>query len=116
MKGHVENAVNIIRYFPSLDYVIPAVQSHHERYDGKGYPRQLTGDEIPILGRILCIADSFDAMTSVRLYKSAVSVQTAISILDKEAGKQFDPKLVRMFINLLEKGSIEIRSQAAENT
>ena len=116
MKGHVENAVNIIRYLPSLDYVIPAVQSHHERYDGKGYPRQLTGDEIPILGRILCIADSFDAMTSVRSYKSAVSVQTAISILDKEAGKQFDPKLVRMFINLLEKGSIEIRSQAAENT
>ena len=54
-------------------------------------------------------------MTSVRSYKSAVSVQTAISILDKEAGKQFDPKLVRMFINLLEKGSIEIRSQAAEN-
>lgn len=115
MKGHVENAVNIIRYLPSLDYVIPAVQSHHERYDGKGYPRQLTGDEIPILGRILCIADSFDAMTSDRSYKAAVSVQTAIAILDKEAGKQFDPKLVRIFINLLEKGSIEIRRQVADN-
>ena len=114
MKGHVENAVNIIRYLPSLDYVIPAVLTHHERYDGKGYPRQLAGDEIPILGRILCIADSFDAMTSVRSYKTAVSVQTAIGILDKEAGKQFDPKLVRIFINLLENGSIEIRSQAAE--
>ena len=114
MKGHVENAVNIIRYLPSLDYVIPAVLTHHERYDGKGYPRQLAGDEIPILGRILCIADSFDAMTSVRSYKTAVSVQTAIGILDKEAGKQFDPKLVRIFINLLENGSIQIRSQAAE--
>ena len=114
MICHVENAVNIIRYLPSLDYVIPAVQSHHERYDGKGYPRQLTGDEIPILGRILCIADSFDAMTSDRSYKSAVSVQAAIGILDKEAGKQFDPKLVRIFINLLEKGSIEICAQKAE--
>jgi diguanylate cyclase (GGDEF)-like protein/putative nucleotidyltransferase with HDIG domain len=110
MKGHVVNAVNIIRYLPSLDYVIPAVLSHHERYDGKGYPRQLSGDEIPILGRILCIADSFDAMTSARSYKSAVSVQTAITILNKESGKQFDPKLVRTFIDLLEKGKIEIRS------
>lgn len=54
-------------------------------------------------------------MTSVRSYKSAVSVQTAISILDKEAGKQFDPKLVRIFINLLEKGDIEIRSQNVES-
>ena len=116
MKGHVENAVNIIRYLPSLDYVIPAVLTHHERYDGRGYPRQLAGDEIPILGRILCIADSFDAMTSNRSYKAAVSVQTAIGILDKEAGKQFDPKLVRIFINLLEKGSIEIRSQAADGS
>ena len=94
--------------------MIPAVQIQHERYDGKGYPRQLTGDEIPILGRILCIADSFDAMTSDRSYKSAVSVQAAIGILDKEAGKQFDPKLVRIFINLLEKGSIEICAQKAE--
>ena len=116
MKGHVENAVNIIRYLPSLGYVIPAVQSHHERYDGRGYPRQLAGDEIPILGRILCIADSFDAMTSVRSYKSAASVQTAIAILDAEAGKQFDPKLVRIFIDLLEKGNIEIRNQIAAET
>lgn len=116
MKGHVENAVNIIRYLPSLGYVIPAVQSHHERYDGRGYPRQLAGDEIPILGRILCIADSFDAMTSVRSYKSAASVQAAIAILDAEAGKQFDPKLVRIFIDLLEKGNIEIRNQIAAET
>lgn len=114
MKGHVENAVNIIRYLPSLDYVIPAVLSHHERYDGKGYPRQLTGDEIPILGRILCIADSFDAMTSVRAYKAALSVKAALSILQSEAGKQFDPKLTAIFIDLVESGKIEIRSQAAE--
>ena len=114
MKGHVDNAVNIIRYLPSLDYVIPAVQSHHERYDGKGYPRHLAGDEIPILGRILCIADSFDAMTSNRSYKSAVTVKAAIAIMDKEAGKQFDPKLVKIFISLLEKGAIEVCNQNVE--
>ena len=56
MKGHVENAVNIIRYLPSLDYVIPTVLAHHERYDGRGYPRRLAGEEIPIMARILCIA------------------------------------------------------------
>lgn len=114
LKGHVENAVNIIRYLPSLDYVIPAVLSHHERYDGRGYPRQLSGDEIPILGRILCIADSFDAMVSVRTYKPALSVEEAISILRKEAGKQFDPKLTMIFIDLLESGKIQIRPQTTE--
>ena len=114
MKGHVENAVNIIRYLPSLDYVIPAVLSHHERYDGKGYPRQLTGDEIPILGRILCIADSFDAMTSVRTYKPALSVEEALANLHKEAGKQFDPKLVMIFIDLIENKKIDLRHQPVD--
>ena len=112
----MENAVNIIRYLPSLDYVIPAVLSHHERYDGKGYPRQLAGDEIPILGRVLCIADSFDAMTSVRTYKPALSVEEALAILHKEAGKQFGPKLAMIFIDLVENGKIEIRSQVSEGS
>ena len=116
MKGHVENAVNIIRYLPSLDYVIPAVLSHHERYDGRGYPRQLAGDEIPILGRILCIADSFDAMTSERTYKPALTVEQALTILRQEAGKQFDPKLVMIFVDLVKSGSLEIRSQAVDGS
>ena len=106
MKGHVENAVDIIRYLPSLDYVIPAVRSHHERYDGRGYPRQLAGEEIPVLGRILCIADSFDAMTSERSYKAALSVEAATEILRKEAGKQFDPKLALLFVDLIKNHKI----------
>lgn len=109
MKCHVENAVNIIRYLPSLDYVIPAVYSHHERYDGQGYPRQLKGEEIPILGRILCIADSFDAMTSVRAYKPAMSTAEAVMVLRKEAGKQFDPKLALTFIDLINKNKLQIK-------
>lgn len=113
MKGHVENAVNIIRYLPSLDYVIPTVLSHHERYDGRGYPRRLAGEEIPVMGRILCIADSFDAMTSVRSYKEALSAEEAVNILQAEAGKQFDPKLVQIFIELVLKDKIEIRGQRA---
>ena len=114
MKGHVENAVNIIRYLPSLDYVIPTVLSHHERYDGRGYPRRLAGEEIPIMGRVLCIADSFDAITSVRSYKEAASPQEAVRILREEAGKQFDPSLVAVFVDLVEGNKIELQGQQSD--
>lgn len=113
MKGHVENAVNIIRYLPSLDYVIPTVLSHHERYDGRGYPRRLAGEEIPIMGRILGVADAFDAITSVRTYKDASPPSAAIKILKAEAGKQFDPQLVEIFCELVESGKLELQSQRA---
>ena len=116
MKHHVENAVNIIRHLPSLDYVIPAVLSHHERYDGRGYPRKLAGDNIPITGRILCIADSFDAMTSVRGYKDAVPLEKAIENLRLEAGRQFDPGLVDVFVELLESGALELNKPKQSGT
>lgn len=109
MKGHVENAVNIIRHLPSLDYAIPAVRSHHERYDGNGYPRRLREDNIPVTGRILSIADSFDAITAIRNYKNSVPVKEALEILRSEAGKQFDPRLVEIFIDLVESGKIQLR-------
>ena len=108
VKKHVENAVNIIRYLPSLDYVIPAVLSHHERFDGTGYPNKLTEDKIPITGRILSIADAFDAMTSERSYRGAMTKEEAVRILRMEAGKQFDPLLVRTFVELLDNGDIEL--------
>lgn len=109
MKSHVENAVNIIRHLPSLDYVIPAVLSHHERYDGRGYPRRLSQANIPITGRILCVADSFDAIVSIRNYKEATPVNEALAILRSEAGKQFDPNLVEIFAELVENNKIELR-------
>ena len=113
MKSHVENAVNIIRHLPALEYVIPAVRSHHERYDGRGYPRRLSEDSIPITGRILCVADSFDAITAIRNYKVAVPVKDALAILRSEAGKQFDPHLVEIFCELVENGKIELRDPVA---
>lgn len=116
MKTHVENAVNIIRHLPSLDYVIPAVLSHHERYDGRGYPRKLAQDGIPITGRILCIADSFDAITSVRNYKAALPLQEALTILRSEAGKQFDPNLVEIFAEQLENGKIQLQFPIGTNS
>lgn len=113
MKSHVDNAANIIRYLPSLDYVIPGVLSHHERYDGLGYPRKLAGEEIPVIGRILCVADAFDAMTSFRAYKKPVPVERAVEILKEESGQQFDPNLAGIFVQLVEDGKIELQAKTA---
>lgn len=106
MKSHVENSISIIRHLPSLDYVIPAVIGHHERYDGLGYPRRIAKDDIPISARILCIADSFDAMISKRIYKKAFSVEYALETLLHESGKQFDPELAALFVKLVKRGDI----------
>jgi diguanylate cyclase (GGDEF) domain/uncharacterized domain HDIG len=107
MKGHVENSVGIIRNLPSLDYVIPAVIGHHERWDGKGYPRRIAGEDIPLSARILCIADSFDAMISSRSYKSSYTVAYALSELEKNSGLQFDPKLAEIFVRLIRSGEVK---------
>ena len=106
MQGHVEASISIIRHLPSLDYVIPAVLGHHERYDGQGYPRKISGEDIPSTARVLCIADSFDAITSRRCYKDASSLERAKKILQEEAGKQFDPSMVKVFVQCLEDGRI----------
>lgn len=108
MKTHVENSTKMIRYLPHMDYVIPAVLGHHERYDGKGYPRGLAGEDIPYMARILTIADCFDAMTARRPYKKALSVSYAVSELQKNRGTQFDPKLVDVFIRLINEEKITV--------
>lgn len=114
MKGHVENSIGIIRHLPSLDYVIPAVIGHHERYDGRGYPRRIAGEDIPLMARILCIADSFDAMISERSYKKPYTVEYTLNILQQEAGKQFDPKLAPLFIQLVKNGTIRTNPDEPE--
>ncbi|HVI39774.1 MAG TPA: HD domain-containing phosphohydrolase, partial [Anaerovoracaceae bacterium] len=108
MKSHVENSIGIIKHLPSLDYVIPAVIGHHERYDGRGYPRRIAKEDIPISARMLCIADSFDAMISKRAYKTAVPLEEALQILEAGAGRQFDPVLVPIFVHLIKNGLINV--------
>lgn len=107
IKGHVEYSVGIIRHLPSMDYVIPAVIGHHERFDGKGYPRRISGHDIPLAARILCIADSFDAMISTRCYKTEMSVEYALGELERGAGTQFDPELVPVFIELIRSNQLK---------
>ncbi|MDD3809716.1 MAG: diguanylate cyclase [Erysipelotrichaceae bacterium] len=106
MQTHVENSVAIIKHIPSLTYVIPAVIGHHERWDGNGYPRKVRGHDIPLFARILCIADSFDAMLSKRSYKEVRPLEFALKEIEKNAGTQFDPELAVIFAELVRKQKI----------
>ena len=107
MKKHVDIAIPIIQHIPTLINVIPGIMTHHERYDGKGYPRGLKGENIPIEGRCLCIVDSFDAMVSDRPYRKALPILVGLQELKQNRGTQFDPVLTDIFIKLVEDGIFE---------
>nr|MDD6335049.1 diguanylate cyclase [bacterium] len=108
MQTHVESSIAIIRHLPSLDYVVPSVVGHHERWDGRGYPRGIKGEDIPLSARCLAVADSFDAMTAERPYKKALPVEYALGEIEKNAGTQFDPNLATLFVRLVRSGKIHV--------
>lgn len=109
MKSHVEQAAAILHHLPGIEYILPAVLGHHERYDGTGYPSGIVGENIPLLARILCVADSFDAMISRRPYKQQYPLEYAINQLIEGAGTQFDPDLAPKFAELVKEGKIQVR-------
>ena len=84
-----------------LKMAVTVAMTHHEKWNGQGYPKGLSGEDIPIEGRITAVADVFDALTSVRPYKKAWSVDDAIDLMKREAGEHFDPELIPLFINIL---------------
>ncbi|NFH69363.1 diguanylate cyclase [Clostridium botulinum] len=101
LKQHPENGVEIIKSVESLKVLIPLIINHHERYDGKGYPNKLKGKEIPYLARILTVVDSFDAMTSNRPYNERKTYEEGIEELERCSGTQFDPEIVKAFIEVI---------------
>ena len=98
IKTHPEKGYKIIHSIGGMDIIANYVLQHHERYDGSGYPRKLSKEDISYEGRIICIADAFDAMTSYRSYKDQLTTEEAIIELKACKGKQFDPELVDVFI------------------
>lgn len=109
LKAHSEHGVEIIRNVESLKEVIPLIRHHHEKYDGTGYPLGLKGEEIPYLARILTIVDSFDAMTSNRPYNMPKTYEEAFEELRRCSGIQFDPELVELFIETINKNRDKIK-------
>ncbi|KIL09589.1 diguanylate cyclase [Clostridium botulinum] len=101
LKQHPANGVEIIKSVESLKMLIPLIINHHERYDGKGYPNKLKGKEIPYLARILTVVDSFDAMTSNRPYNDRKTYEEGIEELERCSGTQFDPEIVKAFIEVI---------------
>ena len=101
VKDHPSIGAHILQPAKIFENIIPIVQFHHERYDGRGYPTGLSGENIPLTARIVCIADSFDAMTSDRSYRPRFTLYKAIDELRACKGTQFDPNLVDTFIEVL---------------
>jgi hypothetical protein len=100
IKQHPDIGHAILMDIPQLREVLPGVRQHHERWDGKGYPFQLGGDQISILGRVVGIADAFDAMTSARFYRPARQVQEVLDEVARCAGTHFDPELAKVFASI----------------
>ena len=98
IKKHSEAGYKIIRNITDSDDVCNGVLLHHERYDGKGYPQGLLGDEIPLFARVISVVDSFDAMTNDRVYRPKMSKKEAINEIILNTGTQFDPKVVKAFL------------------
>ncbi|WP_309120459.1 diguanylate cyclase [Paenibacillus sp.] len=107
VKKHVLWGKEIASTNEKFKPLLPLIELHHERYDGKGYPRGLKGEEIPKLARALCVIDSFDAMTTERPYQRTKTFQEAIVELRAHAGKQFDPEFAEAFIAMIERGSFD---------
>lgn len=107
MNSHPYLGLKIIKNIKLFKPAIPYIISHHEYYDGSGYPKGLRAEEIPIEGRILAVADTFDAILSDRPYREGKSAEFAINEIKKYSGKQFDPMIVELFVSIVAEGKID---------
>lgn len=101
IKNHPTIGAHMLGDATIFQDIIPMVKHHHERFDGKGYPSQLQGTDIPLVARIAAVADTFDAMTSKRSYRNALPLDVVISEIEKCSGTQFDPEIAAVFLDIL---------------
>ncbi|MCK4865533.1 MAG: response regulator [Gammaproteobacteria bacterium] len=115
MQTHVDIGVEILSGADSdlMNMAAEVAQNHHEKWDGSGYPRALAGEDIPLSGRVVAIADVFDALTTERPYKDAWSIDKSVEYLKEQRGKHFEPELVELFLGILP-DILKIREQYAE--
>jgi HD-GYP domain-containing protein (c-di-GMP phosphodiesterase class II) len=114
IKQHPVYSANILEPLEDMNHLVKYVRHHHERYDGTGYPDGLAGNEISLGARILCIADSFDAMLSERPYSKGMSLNDAIDELERCSGKQFDPELVKIFVEVIKAKMVTKQEESLE--
>jgi len=106
IRRHPVTGARLVECFEDFEAALPYVLHHHERWDGCGYPHRLSGEEIPLEARVLSVADAFDAMTSRRPYRPALTLEQALGELERCAGTQFDPELARTFVDGLRRGAV----------
>ena len=109
IESHTTTGGRILENFTAIPGIREGALYHHERYDGKGYPEGLSGKDIPYYARIICVADSFDAMNSDRCYRKHLSKEVILSELEKCAGSQFDPDIAKAMRELIAEGTVYIR-------
>jgi diguanylate cyclase (GGDEF)-like protein/putative nucleotidyltransferase with HDIG domain len=110
VQAHPQVGADIIAAVPFPYPVAPLIQNHHERWDGRGYPRGLRGEDIPLGARVLFLVDYFDALTSNRPYHEAMTFEAAVALIEQEAGKALDPRAVAAFVRVLP----QVRSEVEE--
>jgi len=112
VRAHPEIGARMVSLDGALQAALPAVLYHHERWDGAGYPTGKAGEEIPLEARVLAVADAFDAMTSDRPYRRALSRAEALAEVERCAGTQFDPQIARVFLELFEEAELAAAASA----
>jgi HD-GYP domain-containing protein (c-di-GMP phosphodiesterase class II) len=114
MKTHTTKGANILRPVAQLKDMIPGIELHHESLDGRGYPRGLKDAEIPLLPRIIAVADTFDALTTNRPYQQAHDPESALRIIHNLSGKRLDPTAVAALTAIYERGEISIQQPSVK--
>lgn len=108
LKSHSQRGGEILSRFKTLEDVDKGARYHHERYDGRGYPEGLAGEQIPFIARMICVADSFDAMNTNRVYRNKLTMETILQEIESNKGKQFDPQVADVMLRLIREGQVPV--------